>query len=113
MDYAKDNTSQRESSPVQIILTISSICLVAILALPIFNSLMQSGCLPYGPDSPQGKFPEPQTTVILSVLGVMTALALIGGYAINTGADKLQGWLFTGILIAGLWGLGIFSLNIL
>ena len=98
---------------MQTILVIASICLVAILALPIFNSLMQSGCLPYGPDSPQGKFPEPQTTVIFSVLGFMTVLALIGGYAINTGADKLQGWLFTGILITGLWGFGIFSLNLL
>ena len=98
---------------MQIILVIACLGLVAILALPIFNSLMQSGCLPYGPDSPKDKFPEPQTTVILSVLGVMSALALIGGYAINTGADKLHGWLFTGILIAGLWGLGIFSLNIL
>jgi FtsH-binding integral membrane protein len=113
VDYAKDKTSQRGSSPVQIILIIPCLGLVAILALPIFNSLMQSGCLPYGPDSPRDKFPEPQTTVILSVLGVMTALALIGGYAINTGADKLHGWLFTGILIAGLWGLGIFSLNLL
>ena len=74
---------------------------------------MQSGCLPYGSDSPKDKFPEPQTTVVLSVLGVMSLLALIGGYAINTGADKLQGWLFTGILITGLWGFGIFSLNLL
>ena len=98
---------------MQIILVIACLGLVAVLALPIFNSLMQSGCLPYGPDSPQDKFPEPQTTVILSVMGVMTVLALIGGYAINTGADKLQGWLFTGILIAGLWGLGILSLNLL
>ena len=113
MDYAKDKTSQRGSSLVQIILIIACIGLVAILALPIFNSLMQSGCLPYGSDSPKNKFPEPQTTVILSVLGVMTVLAVIGGYAINTGADKLQGWLFTGILIAGLWGLGILSLNLL
>ena len=74
---------------------------------------MQSGCLPYGPDSPKDKFPEPQTTVVLSVLGVMSLIALIGGCAINTCADKLQGWLFTGILIAGFWGLGIFALNLL
>ena len=98
---------------MQIILVIACLGLVAILALPIFNSLMQSGCLPYGPDSPKDKFPEPQTTIVLSVLGVMSLLALIGGYAINTGADKLQGWLFTGILITGLWGLGILSLNLL
>lgn len=113
MDYANDKTSERGSSPVQIILVIACIGLVAIMALPIFNSLMQSGCLPYGPDSPKDKFPEPQTTVVLSVLGVMSLLALIGGYAINTGADKLQGWLFTWILIACLWGLGILSLNLL
>ena len=113
MDYAKDKTSQRGSSLVQTILVIACISLVAILALPILNSLMQSGCLPYGSDSPKDKFPEPQTTVVLSVLGVMSLLALIGGYAINTGADKLQGWLFTGILITGLWGFGIFSLNLL
>ncbi len=113
MDYAIRITSRRGSSPVQIILVIACIGLVAILALPIFNSLMQSGCLPYGPASPKDKFPEPQTTVVLSVLGVMTVLAVIGGYAINTGADKLHGWAFTGILIAGLWGLGILSLNLL
>jgi len=113
VDYDKDKTSQSGSSPLQIILVIACLGLVAILALPIFNSLMQSGCLPYGPDSPKDKFPEPQTTVVLSVLGVMTVLAVIGGYAINTGADKLHGWLFTGILLAGLWGLGIFSLNLL
>ena len=98
---------------MQIILVIGCLGLVAILSLPIFNSLMQSGCLPYGPDSPKDKFPEPQTTVVLSVLGVMSLIALIGGYAINTGADELQGWLFTGILIAGFWGLGIFALNLL
>jgi hypothetical protein len=113
VDYAICITSRRGSSSVQIILVIACIGLVSILALPIFNSLMQSGCLPYGPDSPKDKFPEPQTTVVLSVLGVMSLIALIGGYAINTGAEKLQGWLFTGILIAGFWGLGIFALNLL
>ena len=43
----------------------------------------------------------------------MSLIAFIGGYAINTGAEKLQGWLFTGILIACFWGLGIFALNLL
>ena len=113
MELANINTSKHGSSTLEIILIIACIVLVVILALPIFNSLMQSGCLPYGPDSPKVKFPEPQTIVILSVLGVMTLLAVVGGYAINTGADKLHGWLFTGILITGFWGLGIFFLNLL
>ena len=113
VDYSIRITSRRGSAQVQAILVIACLGLVAILALPIFNSLLQSGCLPYSSESPQGKFPEPQTTVVLSVLGIVSLIALISGYAINTGADKLQGWLFTGILVAGFWGLGIFALNLL
>jgi hypothetical protein len=41
----------------------------------------------------------------------MTVMALVGGYAINSGFKKLQGWLFTGILIAILWMIGIVLVN--
>ena len=112
MGIAERRHSLRGGSPIRNILILACIGLAVFLALPIFNSLMLAGYLPYGPNSPEGKFPEPQTTIVLSVLGVMTVMALVGGYAINSGEEKLQGWLFTGMLILVLWGLGIFFLNL-
>ena len=112
MGIAERRRTVRGGSTIQNVLVLACVGLLVFLLLPIFNSLMLAGYLPYGPHSPEGKFPEPQTTIVLSVLGVMTVLALVGGYAINSGEEKLQGWLFTGMLILVLWGLGIFFLNL-
>ncbi len=111
MGIAERRHSLRGGSPIRNILILACIGLAVFLALPIFNSLMLAGYLPYGPNIPEGKFPEPQTTIVLSVLGIMTVMALVGGYAINSGFKKLQGWLFTGILIAILWTIGIVLVN--
>jgi sterol desaturase/sphingolipid hydroxylase (fatty acid hydroxylase superfamily) len=111
MGNAPDKTSLRGASGFKTLYCLACVGLLLALALPVLNSLMLAGYLPYGPNTPKDKFPEPQTTIVLSVLGVMVALALVGGYAINSGTEKLQGWLFTGILVFVLAGLAIFFLN--
>ncbi len=111
MGIAKERRALRGGSPIETILILACIGLVLFLALPVFNSLMESSFLPYG--SKSGDFPEPQTTIVFSVLGLMTIMAIIGGYAINSGSDGSQGWLFTGILIVALWTLGIVLINVI
>ena len=105
--------SLRGSSLLETILILTCVGLLVFLAVPILNSLSASGFFPYGSARDEGNFPEPQTTIVFSVLGLMTVMAIVGGYVINSDSDGPQGWWFTGILILAMWVIGIALINLI